>query len=116
MALPGVSTSFEPRALSITRRSRDIESGMVRIRSYPFAAATMARPMPVFPEVGSTKVVFPGEMSPLPNIIRKEQQAFPIEFERIHYLFSASTIMLRAIRSFTELQGSMLSSFTIISA
>mmetsp|Transcript_28868 Transcript_28868/g.60631 ORF Transcript_28868/g.60631 Transcript_28868/m.60631 type:complete len:206 (-) Transcript_28868:456-1073(-) len=29
----GVSTSLDPRALSMTRRSRDMESGMVRIKS-----------------------------------------------------------------------------------
>lgn len=27
----------------------DMDSGMVRMSSYPFAAATIARPMPVFP-------------------------------------------------------------------
>lgn len=32
---------------------------MVRISSYPFAAATIASPMPVLPEVGSTRTVFP---------------------------------------------------------
>mmetsp|Transcript_19278 Transcript_19278/g.53476 ORF Transcript_19278/g.53476 Transcript_19278/m.53476 type:complete len:219 (+) Transcript_19278:678-1334(+) len=91
----GVSTSLDPSALSSTRRSSDMESGMVSTRSYPLAAATMARPMPVLPEVGSTKVVFPGEMSPL---------------------FSASLIMLKPMRSLTELHGSMLSSFKMISA
>ena len=35
------------------RRSTDIESGITRISWYPFTAATIARPMPVLPEVGS---------------------------------------------------------------
>ena len=48
---------------------------------------------PVLPEVGSTSVVLPGAMSPR---------------------FSASSIMEKPIRSFTELHGSMLSSFTMI--
>jgi hypothetical protein len=31
----GVRTSLAPRALNITRRSIDIDSGIVRIKSYP---------------------------------------------------------------------------------
>jgi hypothetical protein len=42
--------------LNITRRSRDIDSGIVRIRSYPRAAATMASAMPVLPAVGGRGV------------------------------------------------------------
>jgi hypothetical protein len=49
----------------------------------------MANPIPVLPEVGSTSVVVPGAMSPR---------------------FSASRIMLLAIRSLTELAGFWLSS------
>mmetsp|Transcript_6942 Transcript_6942/g.21996 ORF Transcript_6942/g.21996 Transcript_6942/m.21996 type:complete len:247 (-) Transcript_6942:327-1067(-) len=60
----GVRTSSAPSAFSITRRSIDIDSGMVSTSLYPLAAATMASPMPVFPEVGSTRVVSPGLMSP----------------------------------------------------
>jgi hypothetical protein len=54
---PSVSTSLEPRAARICRRSRDIVSGMVRMRGIPLAAQTKARPMPVLPEVGSMIVV-----------------------------------------------------------
>ena len=60
----GVRTSFAPSALSMTRRSIDIDSGIVSTRSYPFAAATIASAMPVLPEVGSTRVVSPGVISP----------------------------------------------------
>lgn len=55
----------------------------------------MANPIPVFPEVGSTKVLFPGEMSPRA---------------------SASLIILRAIRSLTLLAGLDDSSLATISA
>lgn len=57
---------------------------MVSTSLYPLDAATMASPIPVFPEVGSTRTVFPGVMSPL---------------------CSASVIMERAMRSLTELAG-----------
>ena len=74
----------------------------------------MARPMPVLPEVGSMSVVFPGVISPLRN--KSCQQKKLNRNNDDDDLFSASAIMLNAIRSFTELHGSMLSSFTIISA
>ena len=51
------------------------------------AAATMARAIPVFPDVGSTSTVSPGVMSPR---------------------FWASLIIEKPMRSLTELQGSML--------
>jgi hypothetical protein len=51
---PGVRTSFAPSMAKSVRRSRLIVSGMVRIILYPFAAATKASAMPVFPLVGST--------------------------------------------------------------
>mmetsp|Transcript_36416 Transcript_36416/g.96037 ORF Transcript_36416/g.96037 Transcript_36416/m.96037 type:complete len:335 (+) Transcript_36416:495-1499(+) len=82
----GVRTSLAPSALSMTRRSIDIDSGIVRIRSYPLAAATIARAMPVLPDVGSTIVVTPGVMSPR---------------------FSASVIIEYPMRSLTELHGSI---------
>lgn len=62
---------------------------------YPFCAATMASPIPVFPEVGSTSVDLPGLMSPRA---------------------SASWIILRAMRSLTELAGFDDSSLATISA
>mmetsp|Transcript_9945 Transcript_9945/g.20715 ORF Transcript_9945/g.20715 Transcript_9945/m.20715 type:complete len:261 (-) Transcript_9945:3-785(-) len=91
----GVRTSWAPNALRRTRRSILMDSGMVRMRSYPLEAATMASPIPVFPEVGSTKIVSPGVMSPRA---------------------SASSIMLLAMRSLTELAGLKDSSFKTISA
>ena len=85
-------TSSAPSALSITRRSIDIDSGMVSTSLYPLAAATMASPMPVFPDVGSTSVVVAGSMSPAR---------------------SADSIMRRPMRSFTLQQGSPLSFFKL---
>ena len=55
----------------------------------------MANPMPVFPEVGSTRTDFPGAISPLA---------------------SASLIILRAMRSLTLLAGLDDSSLATISA
>lgn len=74
-----VRTSSAPSALSTLRRSRLIDAGMVRISLYS-AAATKARPMPVLPEVGSTRV--------MPDF------SLP--------LASASQIMFAPIRHFTE--------------
>mmetsp|Transcript_68331 Transcript_68331/g.182035 ORF Transcript_68331/g.182035 Transcript_68331/m.182035 type:complete len:258 (-) Transcript_68331:106-879(-) len=91
----GVKTTSAPKALSRTRRSILMDSGMVSFSLYPLAAATMASPIPVFPEVGSTRMVFPGLMSPR---------------------FSASVIILRAMRSLTELAGLELSSLATICA
>mmetsp|Transcript_5360 Transcript_5360/g.11278 ORF Transcript_5360/g.11278 Transcript_5360/m.11278 type:complete len:241 (-) Transcript_5360:68-790(-) len=80
----GVSTRSAPNALSKARLSMLIDSGIVRMSLYPLDAATIARPIPVFPEVGSTRIVLPGEISPRA---------------------SASVIMDSAMRSFTELAG-----------
>mmetsp|Transcript_33965 Transcript_33965/g.69344 ORF Transcript_33965/g.69344 Transcript_33965/m.69344 type:complete len:309 (+) Transcript_33965:315-1241(+) len=91
----GVSTRSAPNAFSSTRRSMLMDSGIVRMSLYPFAAATIASPMPVFPDVGSTRVVLPGAMSPR---------------------LSASVIIDRAMRSFTELAGLDDSSFATTSA
>jgi len=54
-----VRTSSAPKACNRTLLSRDIDAGMVSISLYPLAAATKARPMPVLPDVGSTRVVTP---------------------------------------------------------
>ena len=59
-----VSTSCAPKARSSTRRSSDIDAGIVRISLYPLAAAMNASPMPVLPLVGSTSVVTPGVILP----------------------------------------------------
>mmetsp|Transcript_6726 Transcript_6726/g.15533 ORF Transcript_6726/g.15533 Transcript_6726/m.15533 type:complete len:244 (-) Transcript_6726:252-983(-) len=91
----GVNLTSAPKALSSTRRSILIDSGIVKMSLYPLEAATMARPIPVFPEVGSTRVDFPGVMSPLA---------------------SASLIILSAMRSLTELAGLDDSSLATISA
>ena len=60
-----------PDTMSVERRNilkaygaEIVVSGMVRIIRYPLAAATEARPMPVFPEVGSM-ITAPGFSSPL---------------------------------------------------
>src|SRR5438552_12023854 len=64
-------------------------SGIVQTRRYPFSAAAIARPTPVLPLVGST-IVPPGFSRPR---------------------FSASSIIARPIRSFTEPPGLSISSF-----
>src|SRR5262245_9716924 len=91
MPLAGsVSTSFAPNARSTARRSGLIDSGIVRMTSYPFTAATNASAMPVLPLVGSTIVETPGSISPSR---------------------SATSIIARPIRSFTLFAGFRLSSF-----
>jgi hypothetical protein len=55
----GVKTKIAPRAFNITLLSKDIEAGIVRYNLYPLAAAAMARPIPVLPDVGSTRIVLP---------------------------------------------------------
>jgi hypothetical protein len=40
-----------PLTCNSTRRSKLMEAGIVRIRSYPFAAAMKAKPMPVLPVI-----------------------------------------------------------------
>ena len=61
MRLLNIACKFTlaPSAFRSTLLSRLIDAGMVRISSYPLAAATIASPIPVLPEVGSTKTVFP---------------------------------------------------------
>jgi hypothetical protein len=53
----GVRTNFAPKILNIFLRSSDKCSGRIRMSFNYRAAATNARPIPVFPEVGSMKVV-----------------------------------------------------------
>ncbi len=69
-------------------------SGIVRMTLYPLVTAIAARPMPVFPDVGSMMVA-PG--ASLPS-------------------FSASSIMALATLSFTEPAGLKYSSFAYILA
>ena len=64
-------------------------SGITKVKSYPFTALTIARPTPVFPDVGSMILV--------------SLLIFPS--------FSAASIMARAILSFTLPPGLVLSSF-----
>jgi len=79
----GVSTSSAPNPRRRARRSFDMDSGMVSTTWYPRAAPTMARAMPVFPEVASTMVP-PGGRVPAA---------------------SAAFTMETPMRSFTELAG-----------
>ena len=90
----GVSSSRAPKASIARRRSTENESGMQRMIGYPFTAATIASPMPVFPEVGSTMVP-PGASTP-----RR----------------SASSTIARAIRSLMLPPGFARSSFIHTSA
>ena len=69
-------------------------SGITMMMRYPRAAATDARPIPVFPEVGSM-ITEPGFNWPL---------------------FSAASIIAFAIRSFAEPAGLKYSSFARIFA
>jgi hypothetical protein len=68
---------------------------MVKVKSYPFAAAINAKPMPVFPDVGSTSKDFPGDIAPS---------------------LSAEFIIANPILSFSEQHGSMISNFAATSA
>ena len=88
---PGVNTRLAPNALSKLRRSTLMVSGMVRVSLYPFMAATMASPIPVLPLVGSM-ISAPGFKIPAA---------------------SASSIIAKAIRSFTQPAGLNDSNFAI---
>jgi hypothetical protein len=90
-----VNTKFAPNAFNKILRSKDIDAGMVKVKSYPFAAAINAKPMPVFPDVGSTSKDFPGDIVPS---------------------LSAEFIIANPILSFTEQHGSMISNFAATSA
>ena len=91
---PSVRTSFAPYAFINNLLSTDIVSGIVTIILYPLAADKAARPIPVFPEVGSIIV---------PPFLRRP-------------LLSASCIMKRAILSLAEPAGLKYSSFASIVA
>ncbi len=60
---PSTSSRVAPYARITRWRSGDFEAGITMVASYPFAAATIAMPMPVLPEVGST-MVSPGSSAP----------------------------------------------------
>src|SRR5699024_5882881 len=79
----GVSTTFAPYALRRFRLSSVLLSGITIIALYPFAAAFIASPMPVLPLVGS--------------IIVAPDFQWPV--------FSATSIIFNAARSFTLLVG-----------
>ena len=72
------------------RRSTEKLSAIVTTSGYPFAAHTMASPIPVLPLVASTTVC-PGVMAPVR---------------------SASSMMFSARRSFTDAAGLKNSAFT----
>src|SRR5262249_23485892 len=59
----GVSTTLAPRNRMSLRRSTLKVSAIVTISGYPFAAQTIARPIPVLPDVASITVC-PGLSSP----------------------------------------------------
>ena len=88
--VPSVRTSSAPYAFKMFRRSTLMVSGMVRMILYPLAAAIDARPIPVFPEVGSMIT----------------EPSFRIPF------CSASSIIALAILSLTLPAGLKYSSFT----
>ena len=87
---PSVRTNSAPYAFKIFLRSTLMVSGIVRMIRYPFTAAIEARPIPVFPDVGSMIT----------------EPSFKIPFA------SASSIIPFAIRSFTLPAGLKYSSFT----
>ena len=83
----GQIITLAPTALKTSNFSLDCLSVETQINLYPFTIAVNASPMPVFPDVPST-IVPPGFNLPS---------------------FSASSIIFKAIRSFTELPGLKLS-------
>ena len=66
---PSVSTISAPYALRIFLLSTLMVSGIVRIILYPLAAAIEARPIPVFPDVGSM-ITEPSLRSPFSSASR----------------------------------------------
>ncbi len=86
---PGVKTSSAPNICKRFLRSTLMVSGMVKISRYPLAAATKARAIPVFPDVGSMRTV-----------------SFFID-----PFLSPASIMLTPIRSLTLERGLKDSSF-----
>src|SRR3990172_2386105 len=76
-------TTSAPSARSRRDFSWDILSGMVKMQRYPFTAAAIASPTPVFPDVAST-------ITP-PGLSRPSR--------------SAASIIASPIRSFTEPPG-----------
>jgi hypothetical protein len=84
---PSDTTTRAPYALRTLRLSSLTLSGQTKTHEYPLACATIARPTPVLPDVGST-IVPPGLRSPD---------------------FSAASTMRSAMRSFTEPPGFMYS-------
>ena len=82
--------TFAPIALKTSNFSFDCLSLETHINLYPLTIAANARPIPVFPDVPST-IVPPGFIFPS---------------------FSASSIILTAILSFTEFPGLKLSTLT----
>ena len=92
--VPSVNTISAPYAFRIFLLSTLIVSGIVSITLYPLIAAREARPIPVLPDVGSM-ITAPGFRTPLS---------------------SASSIILRAIRSLALPAGLKYSSFTSILA
>ena len=52
----GVNTTFAPNILISLRRSTENDSAIVRTKGYPFCAHTIAKPIPVLPDVASTTV------------------------------------------------------------
>lgn len=52
-----VKTSSAPNAFKRTLLSRLMDAGIVKMSLYPFEAAINARPIPVFPLVGSTNIL-----------------------------------------------------------
>lgn len=56
-----VKISSAPNAFRSTLLSKLIDAGIVNMSLYPLEAAINARPMPVFPLVGSTKILYKGK-------------------------------------------------------
>ncbi len=90
--LAGVKYNCAPRALRIFFLSSLADSGIAKHNLYPFAAAIIAKPIPVLPLVAS-KMIFWGVKSPLS---------------------SAPLIIKKAVRSLMEPPGFALSSLANI--
>ena len=92
LSQPGVNSSSAPSAWSTAWRSVLTQVGMVSLILKPMAAATIAMPIPVLPDVGSRMI--------LPLV------SFPVS--------TASLSMKSAGRSLTEPPGLEPSSFAMI--
>ena len=76
-------SAYLPNALSMTLLSILMLAGMVRISLYPLAAAAIASPIPVLPDVGSTSIVLPSAVSTYVQVYSYIMQLEDMSFFRM---------------------------------